>query len=287
MKGNSIIFTVDVEDWYQVENLSSVISRQSWDSQQARVETCTHRILNLLDEHNAKGTFFVLGYIAKRERSLVSEISRRGHEVASHGFEHRLIYNQTPEQFKCDVIRSKELLEDITGAEVAGYRAPAFSITDWAVDILKQVGFKYDSSLFPVSFHGRYGRLKRLPMKNNADKLYRYSNGLLEVPCSVLRLLQQNIPWAGGGYFRITPYSIYKKGVDQILIRSNDFMFYIHPWEIDSNQPNVKGLSLTHRIRHYVNLKGTFGKLCKLCEDYVLISIQDRLNHTCQVALTE
>ncbi len=277
MNAASITFTVDVEDWYQVENLKCVITRESWNRQESRVMENTFKILDLLDETNGRGTFFVLGYTAKRAVNLVKEICRRGHEIASHGFSHELIYQQSPSRFKEDIRKSKQLLEDITGTKVVGYRAPSFSITDWAIDILKECGFEYDSSLYEFSAHDRYGKLTQLPRTNSPNGILSYHNGLMEIPLSVLMVINRKVPWAGGGYFRLIPYRVFKKGIDLSLRKTADFTFYIHPWEIDPFQPKVKGVRFQYRLRHYVNLHGCFRKLSRLCTDYTLVSIASKL----------
>jgi polysaccharide deacetylase family protein (PEP-CTERM system associated) len=273
----SVAFTVDVEDWYQVENLKHIIARESWNLQESRVQENTFKILDMLDETKSRGTFFVLGYTAERAVNLVKEISLRGHEIACHGFNHELIYRQSPKNFKEDVRASKELLEDITGTKVVGYRAPSFSITDWAIDILKECGFEYDSSLYEFSSHDRYGKLAKLPGKNSHNEILSYDNGLAEIPLFVLTIFGMKVPWAGGGYFRLIPYNLFKRGIDLALKNAEDVTFYIHPWEIDPLQPRVQGLRFSHCLRHYINLHGCPLKLSRFCTDYTLVSIADKL----------
>ena len=269
-----IIFTVDVEDWYQVENLKEAIGRDTWEYQKPRVEDNIFKLLELLEKSNSMATFFVLGYIAKRHPKLITNIYERGHEVASHGFNHTLIYEQSYSVFKKDVLNSKHTLEDITGAPVIGYRAPAFSITDWAIDILKECGYVYDSSIFPFYLHSRYGKLKKslLPFGNGIAK---FDNGLLEVPLSMLKFTNKTIPWAGGGYFRLIPYTLFRVGIRIILKQRNFFVFYIHPWEIDLNQPRIRGIKLQYKLRHYIGLKSTYKKLSALTKDFRLSSIKE------------
>ncbi len=276
MKDLSIIFTVDVEDWYQVENLKDAISRDSWDGCEARIENNTLRLLDLLDYSNGKATFFVLGYIAQRHRMLVKEIHDRGHEVASHGFNHELIYNQSFESFKKDILDAKHCLEDITGEKVIGYRAPAFSITDWAIDILKECGYIYDSSVFPFRAHDRYGQLTTLPT-NYSGSIARFENGLIEVSLPTLKIMNRAIAWAGGGYFRLIPYFLYRMGVCKILEDEMHFTFYIHPWEIDPLQPRIEKIRLAHKFRHYINLQSTYKKIQELSQDFSLSSIKNSL----------
>ena len=274
MKQQSIIFTVDVEDWYQVENLREVIGRHIWEEQRARVEDNTFKLLDLLDDCNGKATFFILGYIAQRHSKLVKKIYERGHEIANHGFNHELIYNQSHEAFEDDIKDSKDLLEDIIGEAVIGYRAPAFSITDWALDILKKCGYIYDSSVFPFGVHGRYGKLKT-PLWPFHRGIAKFENGLLEVPLPMLKIANRTIPWAGGGYFRLIPYVLFRIGIKRILIKNSIFTFYIHPWEIDWLQPRIKGIKLQYKLRHYVNLGSTYKKLSTLAQDFRLQSIKE------------
>ncbi|HDH07470.1 MAG TPA: DUF3473 domain-containing protein, partial [Candidatus Moranbacteria bacterium] len=268
MSKDYITFTVDVEDWYQVENLKGVIGRDAWEKQEARIEGNILKILDLLDVYNSKATFFVLGYIAKKHSQLIKEIHERGHEVASHGFNHELIYNQNCEIFRTDVKKTKDLLEDITGENIIGYRAPAFSITDWALDVLKECGYVYDSSFFPFGVHDRYGKL-RMPFLHLENGFGKFENGLLEVSLPTLKIAGVNMAWAGGGYFRLMPYALFKKGIKKILKANNSFTFYIHPWEIDWLQPRINGIKLQYKIRHYINLKPTYRKLHLLAEDFL------------------
>ncbi len=276
MSKDSIIFTVDVEDWYHVENLKGVIGRNTWKEQEDRIEDSTFKILDLLEEYNGKGTFFILGYIAKRHPGMIKKIYERGHEIASHGFNHELIYNQNYEVFKTDVKETKNLLEDITGENIIGYRAPAFSITDWALDVLKECGYVYDSSFFPFGVHDRYGKL-RMPFLHLKNGFGKFENGLLEVSLPTLKITGVTMAWAGGGYFRLMPYALFKRGIKKILKANNSFTFYIHPWEIDWLQPRVKGIELKYKLRHYVNLKSTYKKLSALVRDFRLQSIKERI----------
>ncbi len=255
----------DIEDWFQVENFKFCVSPKDWDKYELRVVENTNKILTLLSTHDTKATFFVLGWIAKNCPALVREIHRQGHEIASHGFGHELVYNQTPEEFEADVRLSKELLEGIIHTEIIGYRAPCFSITQdslWAFDILKKVGFRYDSSVFPTSFHDRYG----FEGMGNFSK--KFNNGLLEIPISTFRLSDQlQLPLGGGGYFRLFPYLYFKSLFKILNKRREKFVFYMHPWELDIGQPRVHAPFL-FRVRHYVNIKSTAAKLEKLLNDF-------------------
>lgn len=262
--------SVDVEDWFQVENLKSVIPRASWDSRERRVERNTMRILELLGDHGAQATFFVLGWVAERHPGLIRRIADEGHEIASHGYGHELIYTLSESEFRADVGRCKKILEDLTGRPVRGYRAPSFSITDWSVAILQELDFEYDSSVFPTVGHDRYGRLTGVDVGRPILEL---RPGFYEVCISCLRLGKRGLPWGGGGYFRILPYSAWRAGVRHILRGGAPYMFYIHPWEIDPGQPRVDGLGAVSRFRHYVNLERCEDRLRALLQEYRWTSV--------------
>jgi polysaccharide deacetylase family protein (PEP-CTERM system associated) len=251
VRPGSAAMSVDVEDWFQVENLKPVIARSTWDSRERRVERNTMRILELLGERRAQATFFILGWVAERHPGLIRRIAEAGHEIASHGYGHDLLYNLTEAEFRADVQRSKQLLEDTTGQEVRGYRAPSFSITDWAVGILQEMGFEYDSSVFPTVAHDRYGRLSGV---DAGRPILELRPNFFEVCISCLPLGNRGLPWGGGGYFRMIPYLPWQAGVRRILGTGAPYVFYIHPWEIDPGQPRVEGLSRVSRFRHYLNL---------------------------------
>ncbi len=266
----TILLTFDVEDWFQVENFKEYIPFSTWDARELRVEKNTIELLDLLESISSsiKATFFILGWVAERCPDLVREIQKRGHEVASHGFDHHLCYNQTPAALREDLVKSKELLEKITGVEVAGYRAPSFSVTDDVLQVIKDVGYLYDSSYNSFDGHGRYGKLT-LPQGQKANKaIYKISESFYEIPVSNLVIAGKTIPWGGGGYFRLTPASLFLVGVNNILKQNNNYTFYMHPWEIDSDQPRVKGASTLFRFRHYVNLSRAQKKLKKLIMAY-------------------
>jgi polysaccharide deacetylase family protein (PEP-CTERM system associated) len=243
--------SIDVEDWFHTENLRGVIAREAWDRCELRVEQNTMRMLEILAKWKARATFFVLGWIAERCPQIVRAIAVAGHEVASHGYGHELIYSLEPGKFRADVLRSKKHLEDLTGNPVRGYRAPCFSITPWAVPILKEVGFEYDSSVVPTVAHDRYGRLHGVEAGKPVVLL---CDGFYEVCVSCVRLGKLELPWGGGGYFRLVPYSLWHRGVRVILRSGLPYVFYIHPWEIDPGQPRVKGLKGANAFRQHVNL---------------------------------
>jgi polysaccharide deacetylase family protein (PEP-CTERM system associated) len=262
--------SVDVEDWFQVENLKPVVPRATWESRESRVERNTMRILELMEERRIRATFFILGWIAEYHPGLIRRIAGAGHEIASHGYGHDLIYNLSQAEFRADVERCKKLVEDLTGQQVRGYRAPSFSITDWAVTILQDLGFEYDSSAFPTVAHDRYGRLTGVgagqPLVELRPRFY-------EVCISCLPLGRRGIPWGGGGYFRLLPYAPWRAGIRRILRSGAPYMFYIHPWEIDPGQPRMNGLGRVSRFRHYVNLGRCEGRFRALLSDFEWTSI--------------
>lgn len=254
----------DIEDWFQVENLRTAISRSEWEKLELRVEANTRRILAVLREANARATFFILGWVAERCPELVRDIDREGHEIASHGFAHDLVYDLTPEAFRTDLLRSKQVLEDIVKKPVVGYRAPSFSITPrnlWALDILKESGFEYDSSVFPVSMHDRYG------FPGSSALPFVWPNGLVEIPLSVCRLAGLALPVAGGGYFRLLPYAYFRRLLNRLNRHGEAVTFYMHPWELDPGQPRVQ-VPWFYRFRHYVNLSKTELRLRRLLKDF-------------------
>ena len=254
----------DIEDWFQVENLKSAVSRDAWDSYPLRVEQSTRTILAILRERQVLATFFFLGWVAERCPQLVREVQSEGHEIASHGYGHDLVYDMTPERFREDARRAKGILEGITGTAVIGYRAPSFTIvesTKWALDVLREEGFIFDSSVFPLTWHDRYG------FKECDTTPFEWPNGLLEVPVAVARVGGLSLPVGGGGYFRLFPYAYFQS----LLRRSNrlgeSFTFYMHPWEFDPDQPRVQ-VKLSHRFRHYVNLSQTSHRLRRILGDF-------------------
>jgi polysaccharide deacetylase family protein (PEP-CTERM system associated) len=269
--------SIDVEDWFHVENLKRAISRETWERRQLRVERNTDRILGLLDEHDARCTFFVLGWVAERCPWLVERMAAAGHEVACHGYGHALVYELSQGEFREDVRRCKELLEDLTGTAVRGYRAPSFSITEWSIPILQELGFAYDSSVFPTLAHDRYGSLSGVVAGNQVVEL---RPGFYEVSVSCLMLGSRGLPWAGGGYFRLLPYGMFRRGVARILRSGEPYVFYIHPWEIDPDQPRVSGLPRLYEFRHYVGLGRAETRFRSLLEDFRWGSVADVLAHS-------
>ena len=258
-------FSIDVEDWFQVENLRGAIRRDQWDSCQLRVEANTERMLAMMAERGVTATMFILGWVAERCPSLVRRIAAAGHEIASHGYGHELVYRLTPEQFREDVRRTRHILQDMTGHAVHGYRAPNFSITDWAIDILQEEGYTYDSSSFPVVAHDRYGRLTGV---NAGQCVSEIRPGFREVSVSCLNLGSRGVPWGGGAYFRLIPYWIFSRGVRHIQSGGQPYVFYIHPWEIDPDQPRVRGVKPTLALRHYINLSQGERRMKRLLADF-------------------
>lgn len=270
------VLSVDVEDYFQVAALSETIKVEEWSQITPRVENNTRRLLDLFDKHEVKATHFILGWVAEKFPELVKEIDSRGHEVASHGYSHQLVYDQTPEVFRDETARSKDLLEDILGKPVNGYRAASYSITKkslWALDILCEIGFKYDSSIFPIR-HDRYGipDAKLLPHRLRTPN----GNQIIEFPLTTSSLFGMKLPAAGGGYFRLYPYALSKYLLTKVQKSNRPIVFYLHPWEIDSEQPRVKAGVLS-TFRHYNNLDKCETRLGKLLEDFSFSTMADVL----------
>ena len=259
--------TIDVEDYFQVSAFEPYIAKAQWDALPHRVERNTHKILDLLAERHVKATFFTLGWVAERYPGLVKRIVQDGHELACHGYEHIRVTEQTPEQFRQDVVKSKNLLEELGGKEVKGYRAASYSIVAsnlWAHNVLQEAGFKYSSSIYPVK-HDLYGipdapRFIYEPIENN---------GFKEIPITTLRFGNKNMPCGGGGFFRFYPYALSKWAFNRVNNLENESgIFYCHPWEIDPEQPRQHGLSLKTRIRHYLNLNRMENRIKRLLTDF-------------------
>jgi len=263
--------TIDVEDYFQVSALAPHVARDRWDSMPCRVERNVERLLALLDENGARATFFTLGWIAQRYPGVVRDIVAGGHELASHGFAHLRASEQTPSELANDIGRAKSILEDIAGTAVHGYRAPSFSIGTrnlWAFDTIAAAGYRYSSSVYPVR-HDHYG------MPDAPRFPYRLPNGLLEIPVTTTQLLGRNLPAGGGGYFRLAPYRISRWAIERVIrIDGKPAIFYLHPWEIDPEQPRVPGVSLKTRFRHYVNLHRTERRLGRLLKDFRWDTVQ-------------
>lgn len=271
--------TIDVEDFFHVAAFNKVIEPKDWDSYPNRVEANTHRFLDLIEAHGTTATFFMLGWVAERFPGLVREIADRGHEIASHGYSHQLIYQQTPDVFKQETLRSKALLEDITQTPVNGYRAASYSITPdslWALDIISEAGFTYDSSIYPVR-HDNYG-LRGGPME---PYLLDLANGatLTEFPITTTNLLGMDIPVGGGGYFRLYPFALTRWLLRRRARNTGaPFVFYLHPWEMDPDQPRVDGAGALSNFRHYLNLDKVTTRLTRLMTEFEFTTMQIALD---------
>lgn len=260
--------TIDVEDYFQVSAFEKDVPRSEWDLYETRVEKNTHRLLDLLNRHNVRATFFVLGWVARRYPRLVREIHALGHEVGSHGYWHRLIYDQSPREFRRDLVQSRDVLADVLGTAVTAYRAPSFSVTKrslWALDILAQEGFTIDSSVVPTR-HDRYG----IPgAERSIHRIETASGPLWECPPPVVKVARFALPVGGGGYFRLYPWSWTRHFLSKIHRNGAEpFVFYVHPWEVDPRQPRLPAGSRIARFRHRVNLSTTEAKLDLLLGEF-------------------
>jgi polysaccharide deacetylase family protein (PEP-CTERM system associated) len=269
--------SVDVEDYYHVSAFESVVSVKDWDRYESRVEQNTNRILEMLAVHLTDATFFVLGWVAERHTGLVRQIHDSGHEVACHGYSHKLIYTQTPDQFREETKRAKQTLEDIIGEPIFGYRAASYSITKdtlWALEILADLGFTYDSSIFPVR-HDRYGipgHTRFIHSLNGDGK-----RPITEIPLSTVRVAGVNVPVAGGGYLRLFPLTVTRRAIRHLNEKERQpAVLYFHPWEIDPEQPRLDGPRIS-RFRQYVNLSTTEAKVRSLLKDFSFCPLQQLL----------
>lgn len=257
--------TIDVEEHFQVHAFETVVARSAWDSYPSRVVANTQRILRLLADHDLRATFFILGWIADRYPELVREIAAQGHEIATHGYWHELVYRQTPAEFAADLRQSLDAIVRACGLQPAGYRAPAFSITKqslWALDIICENNLKYDSSIFPLAAHDRYGI-------SNANRFAsQMHGGLWELPVSTIRLGNQNWPVAGGGYFRLYPLWLTRQAIRHLNACGYPAVIYLHPWEFDPDQPRIPNAPRLSRFRHYVNIDKTESRLRALLSEF-------------------
>ena len=278
--------TIDVEDYFQVSAFESKVPKDKWESYPSRVEQNTRKILTILGKDNIHATFFILGWVAERYPNLVKEIAAEGHEVGCHSYYHRLVYDLTPDEFYTDTFEAKDTLEQIIGKPVIGYRAPSYSITRkslWAIDILRELGFKYDSSIFPI-YHDRYGlpEAPRFPflwdLDDNSPKIKMIDDenpnaashkSLREYPISTSLFFGKKIPVSGGGYFRLLPYWFTQLALKKINTKDKqNFIFYIHPWEFDPGQPRIESANALSKFRHYNNLEKTTDRFVKLTKDF-------------------
>jgi polysaccharide deacetylase family protein (PEP-CTERM system associated) len=267
--------TVDVEDYFMVSAFSDVVGIHQWGNYESRIESNTLRVLNIIDKYSMKGTFFILGWVAEHYPEIVKEIDRRGHEVACHSYCHRLVYTITPEEFREDTRKAKAIIESIIGKEISGYRAPSYSITEntiWALEILEEEGFKYDSSIFPIR-HDRYGfpAYSRFPRMEETGT----DGKILEVPLSTIKIFGENLPVCGGGYLRMYPLWFTHYAIRKINEKEKrSAIVYVHPWELDPDQPRLRGTRLS-MFRHYINLGKTESRLESLLGTSKFQSIRD------------
>lgn len=264
--------SVDVEDYFQVSAFDTIVSRANWGTLESRVVQNTHRILDLFHRRGVRATFFVLGWVAERFPGLVRDIAAGGHELASHGYHHQLLHMLTPQQFREDIRAAKATLESASGGPVVGYRAPSYSIVKsslWALDILIEEGYLYDASIFPIH-HDRYG----IPdAERHVHRIDRRAGTLIELPASTVRVCGVNLPIAGGGYFRMLPYAWTRWGIDRVnRVEREPVVFYVHPWEIDPEQPRFEAGAVT-RVRHYTGLGSTVSRLERMMSDFEFDSI--------------
>lgn len=272
--------TIDVEDYFQVTAFEHAVDRNSWSAMETRIERNCNKLLSILEDYKVKATFFVLGWIAERYPILIRTIFNEGHEIASHGFDHKTVHNQSRDAFKDDIVKTKAILEDITGSKIKGYRAPSFSINNsslWALDILYDQGHLYDSSIFPIIKHDRHelASSRRFPYLIKLD----HKGTIREFPPSTIKFLGLNVPIAGGGYLRLYPMGLVKRAIKKINEREKQpAIIYIHPWELDPEQPRIAAKMLS-RFRHYVNLETTENKLRSLLENFKFITLSKLSAH--------
>jgi polysaccharide deacetylase family protein (PEP-CTERM system associated) len=255
----------DLEDWFCVSNFRKVIKQEDWRLQDQRVVVNTRRILSLLKKYNVEATFFVLGWIAEQVPEVVREIYDQGHEIATHGYSHKMITEMESSEFNNDIGHALAVTRSIVADEILGYRAPTFSLTRdtlWATDILKKHGIRYDSSIFPMSFMKAYEGIPGI-----SPWPFRFENGLIEFPLSCATKFSLRVPCSGGCFFRALPYAITKNLLAGINRKGNSFMFYLHPWEIDPGQPR-RSIPIIDSIRHYINLDKTYDRLERLIQDF-------------------
>jgi len=272
--GTEHVFTVDLEEYFQVHVFEGYVDRAEWEALPSRVELSTRKLLNILELHGIRGTFFVLGWIADRHPDVVNEIYAAGHEIASHGWGHRRITDLSPEEFRVEIRRSKAVLEDLTGEPVLGYRAPSFSLvpgTEWALEILAEEGYRYDSSIFPIRRLG-YGYPGACPVPHF---VHGSTGSLLELPPTTLEAGGLTLPAAGGAYFRHLPYALTHNGFRQMEKRGASGVFYVHSWEVDEYQPRLP-VSLLRKIRHYRGLERMPARLDRLFRDFEFTSVARR-----------
>lgn len=259
----------DLEDWFCVSNLRTLIRQEDWHLQDLRVTENTMRILALLKKNNVQATFFVLGWIAEKVPDLVREIDDQGYEIATHGYSHKMLTEMEPTEFDNDLGQAIAITKSIIKSTIVGYRAPTFSLTKdtlWATDILLHHGIQYDSSIFPMSFMAAYDGIPGL-----SPWPFQFKNGLIEYPLSCAEKFSLRIPCSGGCFFRALPYTVTRSLLSEINRKGHPFMFYLHPWEVDPGQPKRR-MPMIDSIRHYINLDKTYGRLERLIQDFMFTS---------------
>ena len=287
-----ILITVDVEDWFQVENLRPFFPIKTWNSQELRIQESTRRILGLLDSlsdkngNQVQATFFMLGWLARRIPKLARQIKAAGHEVASHGDNHTLCTELSEKDLLKDLTESKKRLEDILQSQVYGYRAPSFSVSERILELIRRAGYRYDASYNSFGLNRRYGRMDFSSYRKKGIALD-LGQGFYELPITNLNFGRRSFPCSGGGYFRLLPGPVFRMGVRLILQRQGAYHFYLHPWEVDPGQPRIKELSAQLKFRHYVNLHKTLGRLQGLLDSFSecrFLTCRDYLRQTFQLS---
>jgi polysaccharide deacetylase family protein (PEP-CTERM system associated) len=272
------ILSFDIEEYFQVSGLEQAVARTGWDKHQSRVEYGANIVLDILAKHDTKATFFILGWIAERHAGLIKTIASQGHEIANHGYDHKLLHEMSDEEFRGDIIKTNSLLENIAGQSIIGYRAPSFSLSsnDLArFEILSQLGFKYDSSLFPVK-HFRYGKAVNIDLAPH--DISRNNRILLkEFPMTVVDYFGRRIPAGGGGYFRLYPDFFLRMNFRKVNRQKRPVIIYLHPWEFDPDQPRLSGAGFGNTFRHYYNLRGTKSKLESILREFKFVPFRDFL----------
>ena len=265
------LFTVDLEDWYCTRAVESVLARSEWGKCESRIRVGTQKLLNLLEKRGIEATFFVLGYVAERDPELIREIADRGHEIATHGYAHRSLEEMFPEEFRDDLLHSIEIIERISGVKVSGFRAPNFSLTkktaSWALDIMGECHLLYDSSIFPAHTHPAHSFVGEIPV------IHQLENGMIEAPVSCIELCGLRLPATGGAYFRQAPFWLSNALIEGCERQGSPALFYIHPWELDDEQPRL-ALPLLQRLRQYRGIASLYDKLERLTSRFQFTSIR-------------
>lgn len=263
------VLSFDVEDYFQVSGMEAIVSRDDWDKYPSRIEQNIQKVLEILGHRDVKATFFILGWIAERHRQLIKQIAELGHEIACHGYHHRLVYDMTTEELISDIKQTINLLEDITGQKIYGYRAPSFSLGIDDIEkfeAMTEFGLKYDTSLFPIK-HFRYGKARSIPLGpfdiKKGDRLL-----MKEFPMTVVNFLGKRIPAGGGGYLRLYPNFFIRRNFKKVNAEGRPIIIYLHPWEFDPDQPRLKGAGFGNTLRHYLNLHKTQSKLEMVLQNF-------------------